>query len=82
MGIFQNFCMKEYDVDVKNREVVDVGANIGDTPIWFSINGARHVYAFEPLPEIYSLALENIKLNGIEDKINIINAGVNLRMER
>jgi SAM-dependent methyltransferase len=36
-----------YDVDVKGRTVVDVGAGIGDSSIYFALNGAKKVYAFD-----------------------------------
>ena len=45
--------------------VYDVGANYGiHTLLMARVAGARgHVYAFEPLPEIYSALEENISLN-------------------
>lgn len=73
---FETFCLKDYDVDVKNREVVDIGASAGDTAIWFAINGSKHVYAFEPVPSAYQVGVENAKLNNLENKITFINAGV------
>ena len=36
-----------YDVDVRERTVVDVGAGIGDSSIYFALNGAKKVYAFD-----------------------------------
>ena len=75
-SFFEVFCLKDYDIEVKGREVVDIGAGLGDSSIWFAIKGARHVYAFEPLPDVYRVALENTKLNGLEDKITFYNAGV------
>ena len=36
--------------------------------------GAKHVYALEPVPNIYQIALDNIKLNRLEDKVTLINA--------
>ncbi len=78
-AVFDIFCLKTYSTDVKDREVVDIGANIGDSAIWFAINGAKHVYAFEPLPNVYSVAVENIKLNNLEDRITFFNAAVGLK---
>jgi FkbM family methyltransferase len=74
--LFETFVKEQYNVDVKDREVVDVGANIGDSPIYFAIRGAKKVLAFEPLPSVYQVALENVKLNNLENVITLINAGV------
>lgn len=63
------------ELDVKNRNVVDIGAYIADTAIYFALNGAKHVYALEPFPYSYELAQKNIALNGLEKKITMINAG-------
>jgi FkbM family methyltransferase len=74
--LFETFVEEQYNVDVEGREVVDVGANIGDSSIYFSIKGAKKVLAFEPLPSVYQVALENVKLNRLENVITLINAGV------
>ncbi len=74
--LFETFVEEQYNVDVKGREVVDVGANIGDSSIYFAIKGAKKVLAFEPLPSVYQVALENVKLNRLENVITLINAGV------
>lgn len=64
------------DFDIKNKLVVDIGAAIGDTAIYFAIQGAKSVYAFEPLSELYQLAKENIRINKLEDICQVFNAGV------
>ncbi|TRM75065.1 FkbM family methyltransferase [Sulfolobus sp. A20-N-F6] len=76
VALFETFVQEQYNVDVEGREVVDVGANIGDTAVYFAIKGAKRVVGFEPLPSVYRIALENIKLNGLEDRVTLINAGV------
>ena len=49
--INENFIKEQYKwLDVEGKNVVDVGANIGDTAIYFALKGAKHVYAFEPYP--------------------------------
>jgi FkbM family methyltransferase len=63
------------ELEVRNRKVVDIGAYIGDTPIYFALNGAKHVYAFEPYPYSYILAKRNISANRLDKKITMINAG-------
>jgi len=62
-------------LDVKNRDVVDIGANIGDSAIYFALKGAKHVYAFEPYPYSYNIAKKNIRLNHLEGKITLLNEG-------
>src|SRR5215469_6000891 len=53
--------------------VLDIGANIGDTAVYFGARGA-HVVAFEPDPEMCALARRNVSLNGVDAEIR--NAGV------
>lgn len=62
-------------LDVKDRVVVDIGAYIGDTPIYFALKGARHVYGFEPYPYSYELARKNVSANDLNHKITMINSG-------
>jgi FkbM family methyltransferase len=48
-----------WDVDVKDKVVVDVGAFIGDSALFFASHGAKIVYAYEPSKELYEIAKEN-----------------------
>ena len=74
---FDIFIFNDYGIiDVKDRIVVDVGAFVGDSAIYFVMKGARKVYAIEPHPGAYQEMLENIKLNNMEDKIIPINAAL------
>ena len=74
--IVETFIEEQYkNLNVKDKNVIDVGANIGDSAIYFALKGATHVYAFEPYPYSYNLAKENIKLNGLKDIITLINEG-------
>jgi ribosomal protein L11 methylase PrmA len=45
--------------------VIDVGTFAGDTAIYFSLSGAKKIYAFEPYPYAFEVATENLKNNGI-----------------
>jgi hypothetical protein len=60
-SILETFVEKQYNwLDVKGKTVVDVGANIGDTAVYFSkIKHAKQVIAFEPYPYTYKMAREN-----------------------
>ncbi len=48
--------------------VIDIGAFIGDSAIFFAIQGAK-VYAFEPQKNAYDLLLRNIQINNLKKKI-------------
>jgi FkbM family methyltransferase len=75
--VFENFVGGAYDdLDIDNKVVIDVGAGVGDTAILFSLRGAKRVIALEPFPSLYKKALINIKINDVEDKVSLINAGL------
>jgi len=77
-AICQVFEEEDYKfLNIKNKNVLDIGAFIGDSPIYFILKGAKKVYAIEPHPDAYNEMLENIKLNNMEDKIIPINMGIN-----
>jgi hypothetical protein len=41
-GIKEQFIEEQYEpVDVKGRDVLDIGASIGDSAIYFALNGAK-----------------------------------------
>jgi FkbM family methyltransferase len=63
-------------LNVEDKVVVDVGAFIGDSSIYFAWRGARKVVAVEPHPGAYEEMLENIRLNSLETTIFPINAGL------
>ena len=78
---FGVFTKGEYEISevlsgLKGREVVDVGANVGDSALYFVLNGARKVIAVEPLPNIAKCADENVRLSSATDKIKVINAAL------
>ena len=75
-GFVGGYASHDYDfLDVTNRTVVDVGASIADTAIYFALRGAKRVIAFEPFPKIFEIAGRNVKANGVEDKVILVNAG-------
>ena len=79
LSLIEQFRLEQYSLaksmGLKDIDVIDVGAYIGDSAIWFSINGARHVYAIEPFPYVFRMAETNIKLNNIGN-VTLINAGI------
>ena len=77
-SIYEVFEEEDYKfLNVKDKNVLDIGAFIGDSSIYFILKGAKKVYAIEPHPDAHNEMLENIKLNNMEDKIIPINMGIN-----
>jgi len=75
--LFGVFFKEEYNfLPVKNQVVIDIGANIGDSAIYFALKGARKIIAIEPIQKNYDQAQTNIKLNNFTNKIVLINAGI------
>lgn len=64
------------ELDLRGREVLDIGAHVGDTALYFLAHGAKKVVAVEPHPAAYKEMIENIELNRARDKIIPINAAV------
>ncbi len=74
--IYEQFIMQNYSkIRLRNASVIDIGANIGDSAIYFAMSSAKHVYAFEPYPYTYSVALKNLKTNNLLKKITLLNEG-------
>lgn len=62
--------------DVRGKIVVDIGANIGDTAVYFALKGAKHIYAFEPYPYCYGKALQNIEANKVKGRVSLARCAV------
>jgi hypothetical protein len=54
--------------DLSDREVLDVGAYVGESAVAFALRGAR-VHAFEPAPDAQAYILKSARLNGVADRI-------------
>ena len=73
----ETFIEKEYAFfDVKDSVVIDIGAYVGDTAIFFAKEGARKIVAYEPNPTCAQLATKNVILNGYSEKIVVENSAV------
>lgn len=58
IGIFLN---KEYDfLPVNGKTVLDIGANIGDSCVYFALRGSSRIIAIEPFPRNYELAKKTL----------------------
>ena len=63
-------------IDWNNKIIVDVGAECGDTPLYFANMGAK-VFAFEALKKHFEFMKKNLELNpSLSKKIIPINAAI------
>ena len=70
------FVKKDYDfLKVENKIVLDIGANIGDTAIYFAIKGAKKVIGIEPFHKNFKIAEKNISFNNFSNEIKMVQAG-------
>jgi FkbM family methyltransferase len=73
----ETFVQQQYKrLSVEAKTVLDVGAFLGDSAIYFALQGARRVIAFEPDRRSASIANENFVINRLEDRVELINAAV------
>ena len=69
------FKKNEYSfLPVNKKEVIDIGANIGDSSIYFASHGAKRVIAVEPDTVSYDHAVKNAAANGYSGVIQLIMA--------
>jgi FkbM family methyltransferase len=74
--VYAVFFEEVYDfLPVNDEIVIDIGANIGDSSIYFARKGAKKVIAIEPLPQNFQLAKKNIELNNFNDKVELLLSG-------
>jgi FkbM family methyltransferase len=60
---------------VQGRVVLDIGANIADSSIYFALRGASKVIGVEPFPDNYEIARKNVALNNFSGRISVMLAG-------
>jgi FkbM family methyltransferase len=75
--VFEVFAFDPYRDFLKfanpaGKKVIDVGAAFGDTAIYFLLKGASHVVAVEAFPGYYSLAKQNIEINGFQKQCEVL----------
>jgi FkbM family methyltransferase len=59
--------------------LVDVGANVGIYTVFAALASQARVFAFEPESQNYALLNENVRLNGLADRVVAICAGLSDR---
>ncbi len=62
-------------LETKNRDVLDIGASLGDTAIYFAMRGAKRVISLEVYPATCEIAKLNIEKNGFAEIITLLNEG-------
>jgi type II protein arginine methyltransferase len=61
-------------IDLTNKVVFEIGTGAGLIAMYFARAGARHVYTCEMEEQMYELAVQTIKQNGLSDRITVIHA--------
>jgi FkbM family methyltransferase len=55
----------DFDIDYQGKTILDIGAYIGDTALFFWRRGAAKVICYEPVEAFFFWLQQNISLNGI-----------------
>lgn len=72
-GVFVN---NDYRfLNPENEVVLDIGANIGDSSVYFALTNAKMLIGLEPYPYSFNFAVKNVDINRMENKIVLLNAG-------
>ena len=58
------------------KNVLDIGCGNAPIPLILSTKTSAHIVGVEIQPEIYSLAKKSVKINDLEDQIEIVNADI------
>jgi hypothetical protein len=67
------FLREEYNfLDVMGKIVIDVGAGIGDSAVYFAESGADKVISIEADKTNYELAKKNIEVNDVNGNVELI----------
>lgn len=65
------------DYKVKYKKILDIGTGNAPIPLVISSKTTAKIDAIEIQEEVYKLAIKSVKINNLEDQINVINADVN-----
>jgi len=78
--LIEIYLEKIYDIPgfipSKGDKIIDVGASVGDTAIYWAKVHKAHVIAFEPLNDIFEIMKQNVILNDLEDLIEMHNEAI------
>lgn len=59
---------------VKDKVVIDIGASLADSSIYFALHGARNVISLQPDAILLELAKKNVRANNFSEKIEILHS--------
>ena len=81
---YQVFYEESMLMDIKSRVpedsvIIDVGAYIGNHSTFFAQHCKAKVFSIEPNREAFDLLEKNIQLNGLQNKITLLNYGIGKR---
>lgn len=49
-------------IECKDNIIIDIGGNVGDTAIFFALNGAKKVITIEPFPSLFKILRDTVNL--------------------
>jgi len=80
-GLLSVHVDRDYDVPNTHwdqlRTIVDVGAHVGSFTVWAALRAPNaRCLAIEPNPETFALLQQNIRDNGLEDRVTAVNMAV------
>lgn len=59
------------------QNILDIGCGNAPIPLILSTKTKAHITGVEIQKEVYNLAVESVKINKLEEQINIVNADIN-----
>lgn len=59
------------------QNILDIGCGNAPIPLILSTKTKAHITGVEIQKEVYNLAVESVKINNLEEQINILNADIN-----
>lgn len=71
-----DFLPEEIVQTLKNKDVLDIGAFIGDSALIFNEFSPNKIYSFEPEPNNFELLQKTIAINNLKDKVVPIKKGI------
>jgi FkbM family methyltransferase len=82
VDLFEIFEHKIYGMSFTGKAILDVGMYNGDSSIYFACNGAKIVIGLEPSSESFELALTNITLNNLHEKVVPLKLALDPKLEK
>lgn len=64
-------------VNLKTKEILDIGCGNAPIPLILSRRTKANITGVEIQKDVYEMALESVKINKLENQINIINGDIN-----